>query len=133
MRRSEVIFLEVEDVVRAHAILIAKFGGAGGLRDAGLLESAVMAPRSGYFETLSAIAAAYAYGIAKNHAFVDGNKRAAITAAGMFLNAHGFDAVLSAEWVVYVTSLAAGELSREKLRKLLVRDAMDGVDVDIED
>jgi death on curing protein len=87
MRLDEVLFLEVEDVLEAHAVGIARFGGSTGLRDRGLLESAVMAPRSGYYSSLAELAAVYAHGIAKNHPFVDGNKRAALSAAGMFLNA----------------------------------------------
>jgi death-on-curing protein len=84
MRFDEVLFLEIEDVELVHARMIAEYGGADGLRDAGLLESAVMAPRSGYYSTLAELAAAYAIGIALNHAFIDGNKRAALASAGMF-------------------------------------------------
>jgi len=78
-----------------------------------------MAARSGYYRSLGELAAVYAHGIAKNHPFVDGNKRAALSAAGMFLNAHGFDLVLGMEWVRVVESVATGELSRAELVGLL--------------
>jgi death-on-curing protein len=115
MRFDEVLFLELEDVELVHARIIAKYGGADGLRDAGLLESAVMAPRSVYYSTLAELAAAYAIGIALNHAFIDGNKRAALASAGMFLNAHGFDLVLGMEWVARIEQLAAGNVTRDEV------------------
>jgi len=115
MRFDDILFLEVDDVLEAHAIGIARFGGSSGLRDPGLLESAVMAARSGYYGSLAELAAVYAHGIAKNHPFVDGNKRAALSAAGMFLNAHGLDLVLGMEWVSHIEKLAAGKLSRRAL------------------
>src|SRR5580658_952866 len=82
MRFDDILFLEVDDVLEAHAVGIARFGGSSGLRDPGLLESAVMAARSGYYGSLAELAAVYAHGIAKNHPFIDGNKRAALSAAG---------------------------------------------------
>ena len=115
MRLSDVVFLEVEDVERAHTLSLARFGGLDGIRDPGLLASAVAAVRSGYYTTLVELAAVYAHGIAKNHPFLDGNKRTALSAAGMFLGANGFDLVLGLEWVGYIEQLAAGTLSREDL------------------
>jgi death-on-curing protein len=120
MRLEDVLFLEVDDVLAAHAIGIACFGGAPGLRDRGLLESAVMAARSGYYSSLAELAAVYAHGIAKNHPFVDGNKRAALSSAGMFVNAHGFDLDLGMAWVHHIENLAAGKLSRSDLVALFV-------------
>jgi death on curing protein len=115
VRFDEVLFLEIEDVELVHARMIAEYGGADALRDAGLLESAVMAPRSGYYSTLAELAAAYAIGIALNHAFIDGNKRTALASAGAFLNAHGFDLVLGMEWVARIEQLAAGNVTRDEL------------------
>ncbi len=115
MRLDEILFLDVDDVLDAHAVGIARFGGSDGLRDRGLLESAVMAARSGYYGSLGELAAVYAHGIAKNHPFVDGNKRAALSAAGMFLNAHGFDLQLGTPWVKHMENVASGELSRADL------------------
>jgi death on curing protein len=130
MRLDEVLFLDVEDVLAAHELALERFGGSDGLRDHGLLESAVMAARSGYYRSLGELAAVYAHGIAKNHPFVDGNKRAALSAAGMFLNAHGFDLVLGMEWVRVMESVATGELSRAELAGLFAL-AM-GADVPID-
>ncbi|MGH7271254.1 MAG: type II toxin-antitoxin system death-on-curing family toxin [Polyangiaceae bacterium] len=130
MRLDDILFLDVDDVRDAHAVGIARFGGSAGLRDRGLLESAVMAPRSGYYCSLAELASVYAHGIAKNHPFVDGNKRAALIAAGMFLNVHGFDLDLGMEWVGHIEELAAGKLSRVEL-VVLFAVAM-GEDVPVE-
>ncbi len=113
-------------MLKAHAIGIARFGGMPGLRDRGLLESAVMAARSGYYGSLAELAAVYAQGIAKNHPFVYGNNRAELSAAGLFLNTYGFDLQLSMAWVEHMENVAAGKLSRGDLVVLfataMVRD-----------
>src|SRR6185295_17067166 len=91
---SEPIWLEVAEVVDMHAEQLAIFGGADGIRDQGLLESALMRPinRWHYGETdLAALAAAYAFGIARNHPFVDGNKRASFHALMVFLRVNGIE------------------------------------------
>src|SRR5260370_35860606 len=111
MRFDDILFLEVDDVIDAHEVAIEHFGGAAGLRDRGLLESAVMNAQSGYYRSLAELAAVYAHGIAMNHPFVDGNKRTALSAAGMFLGAHGFDLRLGMELVQRMELLAAGHLS----------------------
>ena len=128
---DEIIFLDVEDVLDAHDLAIARFGGAAGIRDRGLLESAVMTAQSGYYSSLAELAAVYAHGIAKNHPFVDGNKRAALSAAGMFLNANGFDLALGMEWVEHIEKLAAGDLTRDELVALFI--AAMGADVLIDE
>jgi death-on-curing protein len=73
-----------------HEESLAMFGGARGLRDEGLLDSALARPLNQYLydasNDVAALAAAYGYGIAKNHAFVDGNKRAAFLCVGLFLS-----------------------------------------------
>lgn len=101
-----------------HAESLAQFGGAGGLRDEGLLESALARPLNLYgYEGVSdpcRLAAAYAYGIARNHPFVDGNKRAAFAAAGVFLGLNGLALTAGkAEATVAVMDLAAGTLPEE--------------------
>jgi death-on-curing protein len=77
-----------------HEESLAEFGGARGLRDDGLLESALARPRNLHAyngaSTLTELAAAYGFGIAKNHAFVDGNKRAAFLSIGLFLSINGY-------------------------------------------
>jgi death-on-curing protein len=87
-------FLTVEDVLDLHAQQMARFGGAPGLRDPGLLESAVAMPMASLggawaHADLHAMAAAYAFHIAQNQPFVDGNKRTGLLAAIVFLDING--------------------------------------------
>lgn len=94
--------------------LLARFGGLSGLRDAGLLHSALSRPRNRFAyeqSTIFDLAAEYTLGVVKNHPFLDGNKRAGFMAAYIFLGANGMN--LSApeeEVVVYTLGLAAGEI-----------------------
>jgi death-on-curing protein len=96
-----------------HDESIAEHGGASGVRDEGLLDSALARPHHlvAYGEPdVAALAAAYAFGLAKNHAFVDGNKRAAFLAAGMFLAINGWKLVTTqSEATLAVLALAAGD------------------------
>lgn len=99
-----------------HLESLRQFGGASGLRDEGLLDSALARPlnRHAYEnETdLCRLAASYAHGIAKNHPFVDGNKRAAFTAAVVFLMLNGLDLTAEPAMATVATiELAAGDLS----------------------
>jgi death on curing protein len=124
---SEPKWLTVRDMIALHAEQLAIFGGPAGIRVPGLLESALDRPRNkwAYGETdLSALAAAYAYGIARNHPFVDGNKRAAFTALIVFLRFNGARFQPDyAEAIAAIVSLAAGELSEDALAQW-VRDRM---------
>lgn len=109
------IWVTVEVATAAHAEQLAEHGGGVGTRDPSLLESAMARPRNlaAYGEPdAAALAAAYAYGIARNHPFVDGNKRTAAVVSETFLmlNGYGLDAS-DAELVVAFLALAAGELS----------------------
>lgn len=111
-------------VEHIHAELIEEHGGSFGLRDEGLLESALARPRQRWaYEPdtdLCALAAAYAFGLAKNHAFIDGNKRVAFMAAYSFLGANGLRLVAPEEEAYAVMiDLAAGELSEEDLARWL--------------
>lgn len=85
----EPLWLDKRAVLLLHEESLAMFGGARRLRDAGLLDSALARPFNQYqydeVRDLASLAAAYGYGIAKNHAFVDGNKRAAFLSIGVFL------------------------------------------------
>ena len=88
-------FLELEDVLLIHERQLAKYGGASGMRDQGLLESALAQPRTtfgGEFVHADpfAMAAAYAFHIAENQPFVDGNKRTGVLAAVVFLELNGY-------------------------------------------
>jgi death-on-curing protein len=87
--RSSVEHLTVDEVLAIHDTLIATFGGSGGLRDAGLLESALFRPRTGYYEGLAEMAAALFESLLMNHPFVDGNKRIAFFATDLFLRLNG--------------------------------------------
>lgn len=91
---SDPLFLDVDDVLLIHEEQLARYGGAAGIRDVGLLESAVAMPRASAggelaHEDLFAMAAAYAFHIAQNQPFVDGNKRAGLLAAIVFLDLNG--------------------------------------------
>jgi len=104
-------------VVAVQRALIAEHGGADGIRDRGLLDSTLSRPRNllAYGETppdLFDLAASYAYGLAKNHCFVDGNKRIALTAALLFLELNGWRLEApNEERYVTTLGLASGEVS----------------------
>jgi death on curing protein len=108
-------------VVAIHDEQLAIHGGSAGLRDAALLESALHRPRNKWaYEqaTLPELAAAYSFGIARNHPFVDGNKRTSLLAIYTFLGLNGVDfRVPEAEAAAIILSLAAGEVSEESLAR----------------
>ena len=103
----------------AHAEQLAEHGGGEGVRDLGLLESAMALPQNlaQYGEPdIAALAASYAFGIARNHPFVDGNKRTAAVVSETFLLLNGTELRANdAELVVAFVALAAGDLSEEEL------------------
>lgn len=100
--------------MHAEALEVGK--GADGIRDAGMLESAVYAPINSYVDTLAEIAATYAHGIALAHAFVDGNKRTAVYAMLSFLEANGLELTLPTEhWTDLIEAVAEGTLTRDQL------------------
>ena len=117
---TEIAWLTTDLVVAIHDEQLTRFGGPAGLRDLGLLESALGRPLNkhayeGVTEPAS-LAAAYAFGIARNHPFVDGNKRAALLSLIVFLGLNGIDFLVpEPEAVVAIQSLAAGTLSEEGL------------------
>jgi death on curing protein len=118
---SEPIWLDVDEVIDMHAEQLAIFGGPEGVRDGGLLESAILRPVNQwhYGQTdMAALAAAYAFGLARNHAFVDGNKRIAFHAMMVFLRGNGIAfAPDPAHATEIILSLAAGEVSEESLTR----------------
>lgn len=115
----EPVWLRLDAILAAHDDQLAEHGGGTGIRDQGLLESALARSRNlfAYGEaSLAKLAAAYAFGIARNHPFVDGNKRTALVAAEGFLGLNGFDlAATDVEAVSVFLSLAAGETTEEQL------------------
>ena len=118
---SEPIWLDVDEVIDMHAEQLAIFGGPEGVRDRGLLESAVLRPVNQwhYGQTdMAALAAAYAFGLARNHAFVDGNKRTAFHAMMVFLRGNDIPfAPDPAHATSIILSLAAGEVSELSLSR----------------
>jgi death-on-curing protein len=109
---KEPLWLDVNIILDIHGEQLALFGGPEGVRDLGLLESALGRPPNRYGETdLAELAAAYAVGIARNHPFVDGNKRAAFAAFIVFLGLNGIAyKVAPAEATAAILGLAAGEI-----------------------
>lgn len=103
-----------ETVIALQERLLAEFGGLAGIRDAGLLDSALVRPRQLFAygqPTLFDLAAAYAFGLIRNHPFVDGNKRIGFTAAVLFLELHGRRFTASeAEAALKTLALASREL-----------------------
>lgn len=90
-------FLTLEEALSIHQKLIGTFGGMGGVRDKGLLESALHRPRTGYYRDLVEMAAALFESLLNNHAFVDGNKRVAFFATDVFLRLNGWRLEVEAE------------------------------------
>lgn len=122
---SDIIFLETADVIKMHENMIQLFGGTFGLRDRGLLESAVDMPKASFggaflHETLFDKAAAYLFHIAKNHPFVDGNKRSAYMAMQTFLRVNGHKLVAD-EYAreQMVVDTATSQLDKKQIAELL--------------
>jgi death-on-curing protein len=91
------LYLTLEEALALHAALIARHGGAAGVRDMGLVESALARARSGYYASLSEQAAALLQSFAMNRAFVDGNKRVAWASSMVFLRLNGYRVRVDAE------------------------------------
>jgi len=118
---AKFLFLSVEDVLVIHENTIAAEGGLAGLRDAGLLESAVLMPQQQFggvylHPDLPAMAAAYLFHIAQNHAFHDGNKRTAALASLVFLDANGVRTLPPPDALEETTlAVAVGDMSKDEL------------------
>ncbi len=126
---QDCIHLTVEIVHEIHTAVVDAFGGMPGVRDVGLLESAVAAPQASSggkspFNDLIELAAAYLFYLCRNHPYLDGNKRTAMTAAIVFLRLNDLEPTPdSDEWEQLVLDVAAGKWDREQttkgMRKLL--------------
>jgi death on curing protein len=118
---KEPLWITYEQAIAIHSRQLRRFGGAPGLRDEGMLRSALERPINKWrYEQseLAELASAYAYGLAKNHAFVDGNKRIAFMAMMVFLHKDGvFFEPNPAHAAAMILSLAAGEVSEESLAR----------------
>lgn len=90
MPSNAVQYLSLDEVLEIHAVLIDRYGGAEGVRDKGLLESALYRPKTGYYTDLVEMAAALFESLMNNHPFVDGNKRVAFFSTDVFLRLNGY-------------------------------------------
>lgn len=125
---SEPRWISTKALLLLHEESLSEFGGARGLRDEGLLESALARPRNIHAynpaATLAEMAASYCYGIAKNHAFVDGNKRAAFLCIGLFLAINGCRLTASqVDSIEIVLGVAAGTVSEPELAMWIARNS----------
>jgi len=118
---NEPFWLTAQMVTAIHDEQLAIHGGPAGIRGANLLESALDRPRNKWAygnASLAELAAAYGYGIAKNHPFVDGNKRTSLLCIYTFLGANDVDFIVpEPEAAAMILSLAAGEVSEENLAR----------------
>lgn len=117
MREPAWIGLEV--VLAIHDAQIAEHGGGSGIRDRGLLESAMARPRDSYAygdRSLTRLAAQYAFGLSRNHPFIDGNKRTSLAVTELYLALNGTELAASdADCVTTFLQLTAGEVTEDQL------------------
>jgi death on curing protein len=117
VKTKEPLWIEERDALAIHDRLMALYGGATGVRDLGLLDSALARPRQHYSlatPDVLEMAALYTIGIVRNHPFVDGNKRTGFVIGVLFLELHGFDFTASeADAAQAVLALAAGALNED--------------------
>ena len=125
---NEPVWVEREDCLAMHEMLLERFGGLKGIRDEGLLESALNKPHHLFSygkPTVFEMAASYAVGIVKNHPFLDGNKRTGFVAAALFIEANGFSFQASEEEAVLETlALAAGETTEADYAAWLAKNSV---------
>jgi death-on-curing protein len=110
-------FLSLDEVIAIHERLIDKFGGTAGLRDRGLLESALYRPQTGYYKDLTEMAAALFESLISNHAFVDGNKRIAFFTCDIFLRLNGWKLKIDSDngYAFIVGSLESNQCNYDHL------------------
>jgi death-on-curing protein len=123
------LFLTREEVLEIHALQLARYGGGAGLRDPGLLESALAQPEATFggqyvHQDLWEMAAAYLFHLVSNHPFVDGNKRVGLLAALVFLDLNGVSLTQGSEELYTLTmSVAAGSMQKDAVTAALRRIA----------
>lgn len=127
---KEPIWLNREDCLAIHEMMLAQHGGLAGVRDEGLLESALSKARHLFAygsPTLAEMAASYAAGIILNHPFLDGNKRTGFMLAATFLELNGLEFTATEESVIDMTlALASGKLKQAAYAKWLTRNSRTG-------
>ena len=125
---GEPLWMDALDAVIAHDLELVAHGGSAGIRDAGLLESALARPKNiwAYAEStrsLAVLAAAYAFGISSNHPFIDGNKRTALVVSFAFLDVNGLEVIASQEDAyIAILGVAAGEITEDQLAEWFQRN-----------
>lgn len=114
---DRVLHLSVDELLAIHDRLVERFGGISGVRDLGLLESALYRPRTGYYADLAEMAAALFESLLMNHPFIDGNKRVAFFATDVFLRLNGWHLQVDADAAhrFLIGLLEAGECDFEHL------------------
>ncbi len=127
-QKREPLWIDERDALSIHARVVALYGGAGGIRDQGLLESALARPRQHFAYAKSAgiveMAAAYTAGIVRNHPFFDGNKRTGFVLGVLFLELNGLKFIANEEDAAQaVMALAAGTLDEAGFAKWLSANA----------
>lgn len=117
MQSEAVQFLSVDEAIAIQERLIERFGGTPGVRDKGLLESALYRPQTGYYEDLAEMAAALFQSLLLNHAFLDGNKRAAFFVTDTFLRLNGWKLSVNAAsaYAFMMSMLEAGDSSFDEI------------------
>lgn len=127
---AEPHWIGLATVLAIHDEQLAEHGGESGVRDAGLLESALARPRQRFAygsATLAELAASLAYGLCRNHPFIDGNKRTSLVVAELFLHVNAAELVASdEECVVTFLKLAAGELAEDALALWIAGHLVEG-------
>ncbi|RLB41220.1 MAG: type II toxin-antitoxin system death-on-curing family toxin [Deltaproteobacteria bacterium] len=126
MPSETVCFLSLDEVLAIHERLIEAFGGSKGVRDLGLLESALYRPQSGYYDDLVRMAAALFESLIINHPFVDGNKRVAFFATDVFLRLNGwrFDVDTDEAHTFLIERLEEGQCDLEHLSPWIRRSVV---------
>lgn len=118
---SEPVWLTPEIVIAIHEMQLAEHGGPAGIRDMGMLESALGRPQNKFASgeiDLVVLAAAYGFGVARNHPFIDGNKRTSLLVIYTFLGINDVDFIVpEAEFATIILDLAAGEVSEDSLAR----------------
>jgi death-on-curing protein len=122
---KEILFLTLAEVIEIHADQIKRYGGSHGIRDMNLLSSAVAMPHASFYgeflhNDIYKMAAAYAFHICQNHPFVDGNKRAALASALVFLEMNGIN-ISDPKGRLYedMIALAEGNVKKEEFAEIL--------------
>ena len=122
------VWIERAVILAVHDMQLAEHGGGGGIRDVNLLESALALPLNlaAYGEPdAAALAAAYGYGISRNHAFIDGNKRTGFVAAELFLRLNGYQLTADdADCVLTMLAVAAGDVTEDAFADWLRRHSV---------